>query len=592
MRLATIRRNDIINSIIRRTCRERLIMEINDIYKVRHSAAHLLAQAVTELFPGTLTTIGPVTEEGFFYDFLPPEGKSFKNEDLPVIEAKMREIIQRKLPIEQKDISKEEAKKIFKENPYKIELINEIPDETVGLTTQGEFSDLCKGGHVANTSEIKNFKLLNISGSYWKANREGQALQRISGIAFPTKKELEDYERQKEEAAQYDHRKLGRELDLFSLQEEGIGFPFFHPKGKQILLAMSNYIRKELEKEDYQEIQTPIILSEHLWHESGHYDHYKPNMYFLKIDEQDYAVKPMNCPGSILIYKSRPRSYRDLPLRLSEFGLVHRHELSGVLHGLFRVRAFTQDDAHVYCTTDQIEPEILKIIQFVQRTYKHFGFENVQFVLATKAEDAMGDAKSWEKATNALKNALTTAHIPYKIDEGGGAFYGPKIDIHIKDSMGRSWQLGTIQVDFFMPKNFDISYINNQGQKEQPIMIHRAIYGSFERFLGILLEHYKGKLPFWLAPIQIKVLTISDDQLSYAQAIVDKLKEENLRVELCESSDPLQAKIKDAQLEQIPWMLVIGKKEVENGTITLRHRDGKQEFGLTLDQLIQKSKTA
>ena len=355
-----------------------------------------------------------------------------------------------------------------------------------------------------------------------------------------------------------------------------------------ILQAMTDYIRKELVKEGYKEIKTPIILSEKLWHQSGHYSHYKPNMYFLTIDEQPYAVKPMNCPGCILIYKTRPRSYRELPLKLSEFGLVHRHELSGVLHGLFRVRAFTQDDAHIFCTPEQIEQEILNIINFVKRTYGHFGFENVSFVLATKPQKAMGDDALWTKATEALKAALDHAHIKYEIDEGGGAFYGPKIDIKVQDSMNRLWQLGTIQVDFFMPQNFDISYISPEGKKERPIMIHRAIYGSFERFLGILLEHYKGKLPFWLAPVQIKVLTISDEQIPYAQKITEELKAHNIRAELFESSDPLQAKIKAAQIEQVPWMLIIGNKEVQNNTVTLRYRDGKQELDLSMKQLLEK----
>ena len=564
-------------------------MEINNLYKIRHSAAHLLAQAVLELFPGTLITIGPVTEEGFFYDFLPPEGKSFKQEDLSKIETKMRELAEKNLPIEQKEISKKEALELFKDNPFKIELINDLPVETVGLTVQGDFADLCKGNHVESTGKLKHFKLLNISGSYWRADRKGQALQRISGIAFSSAKELREYERKKEEAAKYDHRKLGKELDLFSFHEEGVGFPFFHPKGQQIMLAMMDYIRKELAKEEYKEIKTPIILSESLWHQSGHYQHYKPNMYFLKIDEQNYAVKPMNCPGCILVYKTRPHSYRELPLKLSEFGLVHRHELSGVLHGLFRVRAFTQDDAHVFCTSDQIEQEILNIIKFVQRTYNHFGFENIEFILATKPKDAMGDPQLWEKATNALKLALENAKISFDIDEGGGAFYGPKIDIKIKDSMGRSWQVGTIQVDFFMPKNFDMTYINKEGKKERPVMIHRAIYGSFERFLGILLEHYKGKLPFWLAPVQIKVISVSDEQLPYAQEVAKKLKETGIRTEVIESSDPLQAKIKVAQLEKVPWMIIVGNREVENKTATLRYRDGKQEPGLTIDQLVQKA---
>jgi threonyl-tRNA synthetase len=564
-------------------------MEINAIYKVRHSAAHLLAQAVLELFPNTLVTIGPVTDEGFFYDFLPPKGKSFKQEDLPIIEAKMHEIAARNLPIEQKELSKKDALELFKDNPFKLELIKEIQDEHIGLTIQGSFVDLCKGGHVHNTDQLKHFKLLHISGSYWRANREGQALQRISGIAFPTAKELRAYEKQKEEAAKYDHRKLGKELDLFSFQDEGVGFPFFHPKGTRIMLTMMNYIRKELDREGYQEIKTPIILSEKLWHQSGHYDHYKPNMYFLQIDEHNYAVKPMNCPGCILVYKTRPRSYRELPLKLAEFGLVHRHELSGVLHGLFRVRAFTQDDAHVFCMPEQMEQEIGNIIRFVKRTYSHFGFTDVTFVLATKPENAMGDPALWEKATHSLKNALQESHISFDIDEGGGAFYGPKIDIKIKDSMGRSWQVGTIQVDFFMPQNFDIAYISNKGTREQPVMIHRAIYGSFERFLGILLEHYKGNLPFWLAPVQIKVIAVSDDQIPYAQEIGTALAAHDLRIDVVTTSDPLQAKIKAAQLEKVPWMVIVGNKEVENKTVTLRYREGKQEPHITLEQLLEKA---
>ena len=564
-------------------------MEKNDksLHNLRHSAAHLLAHAVLELFPDTILTIGPVTEEGFFYDFLPT--RNFKDEDLPKIEQKMHELAHKNFPIEQKEISKEEAYKLFQDNPYKKELIDAISDKNVGLSVQGNFYDLCKGGHVSSTGKIKHFKLTGISGSYWRADRKNQPLQRISGTAFETAQDLQDWEQRKKDAALYDHRKLGRELDLFSFHEEGAGFPFFHPKGRAIFLAMTDYIRKELAREGYQEIQTPIILSEELWHQSGHYSHYKPNMYFLQIDEQGYAVKPMNCPGSILIYKTRPRSYRELPLLLSEFGLVHRHELAGVLHGLFRVRAFTQDDAHVYCTAEQIEQEILKIIHFVQRTYNHFGFDQVEFVLATRPENAMGDPALWEKATQALKNALDDADISYEIEEGGGAFYGPKIDIHVKDSMGRRWQLGTIQVDFFMPQNFDLAYINSKGQKERPIMIHRAIYGSFERFLGILLEHYKGKLPFWLAPVQMKIIPVTDEQQDYAKKTMQELKDAGFRVECNESSEPLSAKIKDAQLEQVPWMIIVGPKEVAAQSATIRHRDGKQEAGLSLKDLIKKA---
>jgi threonyl-tRNA synthetase len=564
-------------------------MENNNLYNMRHSTAHLLAHAVTELFPGTLTTIGPVTDDGFFYDFLPPQ--NFKEEDLAKIEARMHELAKKNLPIVQKEIDKAEALKLFKNNPYKLELINEIPDKTVGITVQGDFIDLCKGGHVTSTGEIKYFKLLHISGSYWRADREKQALQRISGTAFVSEKDLKEYERQKEEALLYDHRRIGKDLNLFSFHEEGAGFPFYHPKGKKILLAMTDYIRAEMVKEGYQEIQTPIVLSEQLWHQSGHYAHYKPNMYFLSIDELPYAVKPMNCPGCILVYKTRPRSYRELPLRLSEFGLVHRHELSGVLHGLFRVRAFTQDDAHIFCAPDQIESEVISVLNFVKKTYAHFGFEHVTFKLATKPANAMGDAKLWDKATNALKQALEHANIAYETEEGGGAFYGPKIDIHIKDSMGRSWQIGTVQIDFFMPQNFDLAYIDSTGKKERPVMVHRAVYGSLERFFGVLLEHYKGKLPFWLAPVQVKVIPVSDRQLEHAGKIALNLREAGIRVELAEESDPLQAKIKTAQLEQIPWMVILGNKEIESNTLTLRYRDGQQETGLTLEALLQKAKT-
>ena len=562
-------------------------MEINDLYKMRHSAAHLLAQAVTELFPETLTTIGPVTEDGFFYDFLPAQ--NFKEEDLAKIEEKMHEIAKRNLSLVQEEVSKDAARALFKDNPFKLELINEIPGDTVGITRQGDFVDLCKGNHVRNTKEIKYFKLLHISGSYWRADREKQVLQRVTGTAFVSEHDLKEYIRQKEEALLYDHRRIGKDLDLFSFHDEGAGFPFYHPKGKKILLAMTDYIRSEMEKEGYLEIQTPIVLSEQLWHQSGHYSHYKPNMYFLTIDEIGHAIKPMNCPGCILVYKTHPHSYRELPLRISEFGLVHRHELSGVLHGLFRVRAFTQDDAHIFCMPDQIESEIMKVISFVQRTYGRFGFENVQFVLATKPENAMGDAQLWEKAINALKQALEHAGITYDIDEGGGAFYGPKIDIKVKDSMGRSWQVGTIQVDFFMPQNFDLSYIDNTGNKQRPVMIHRAVYGSLERFFGVLLEHYKGKLPFWLAPVQIKVIPVTDKQLAHAQELANKIKQEKLRVEVAENSDPLQAKIKEAQLEQVPWMLIVGNKEIEKNTITLRRRDGSQETDLTFEELIKKT---
>lgn len=556
--------------------------------QLRHSAAHLLAHALIELYPDTVLTIGPATEQGFFYDFLP--SKNIKESDLAAIEAKMHEIQKRNLPIEHAQIPKEKARELYKNNPYKLELIADIPGETVGLATQGNFYDLCKGGHVASTGEIQHFKLLNISGSYWRADKTKQALQRITGTAYLTEKDMKAYEQQVEDAQKYDHRKLGKQLDLFSFHDEGVGFPFYHPKGKLILNLLTHYLRNLLEKAGYLEIQTPIMLSDELWKQSGHYAHYKNNMYFCTIDEKQYAIKPMNCPGSILIYKERPRSFKELPMRLAEFGLVHRFELSGVLHGLFRVRSFTIDDAHIYCTPDQIEQEVLQAIKLNMEVFKKFGFENIDVGLSTKPENAMGSAELWKKAEDALAKALTAAGIQFKINEGDGAFYGPKIEFGIKDSMGREWQCGTVQLDFFQPENFDLTYVASGGAKERPVMIHRAIYGSFERFFGMLLEHLKGNLPFWLAPVQIKILTITDEQKPYAAKVAEQLKAHSIRVELDESSDQISGQIKSAQLEKIPWMLVIGKKEVENNTVTLRYLDGKQEFGLSLEKLLEKAR--
>lgn len=559
-----------------------------DLQKLRHSAAHLLGHAVSELYPQTKLTLGPPTEEGFFYDFLPTQ--NFKEEDLPRIEAKMKEIAERNLQLSHEQIDKSKAREIYKDNPFKLELIEGIPGDTVGLSKQGDFYDLCKGGHVESTSEIKNFKLTNISGSYWRADRNGQALQRISGIAFLTKEDLEEYEKKKEEAERYHHKRLGQELDLFSFQEEGPGFPFFHPKGQTVLNEMVRIMRKLQRNANYTEVSTPTMLSDELWHRSGHYAHYKDNMYFTEIDDKAFAIKPMNCPGAILIYKNRPRSYRELPLKLSEYGKVHRHELSGVLNGLLRVRAFTQDDAHIFCTPDQIEDQIIQVIDIAFKIFKMFGFEDVKVAVSTRPEKAMGSQELWDKATTALKNALDKKGIKYAVQEGDGAFYGPKIDMQIKDSMGRDWQCGTIQVDFFQPQNFDLSYITSNGTKEKPVIIHHAIYGSLERFFAVLLEHHKGNLPFSISPTQIKVLTITKDQEDYAQEIFDKLKSENLRVELDISSDPISAKIKAAQLERTPWMLIVGNKEKENKTITLRLLDGSQKFNLTLDEIIKNSK--
>ncbi|EKD48991.1 MAG: hypothetical protein ACD_64C00044G0002 [uncultured bacterium] len=558
-----------------------------DINVLRHSAAHLLAHAVTELYPDTQLTIGPATPEGFFYDFLPTS--NFKESDLPAIAQRMEEIADRKLPLTHEQVSKKVARELYKNNPFKLELIDQIEGDTVGIARQGDFYDLCRGGHVANTSLLKNFKLLTVSGSYWRGNREGKALQRISGTAFFTPKELRMYEKQREEALKYDHRKLGKELDLFSFHDEGPGFPFFHPQGKIVYDQLVGYLKKLLKAADYQEIATPMMLSDELWKRSGHYDHYKNNMYFSEIDERSFAIKPMNCPGAILIYKERPRSYRELPLKLAEFGLAHRYELSGVLHGLFRARAFTIDDAHVFCTPHQLEEQIKQMVDITYTVLKKFGFDTITVGISTKPENAMGDDVLWKKATDALKHALESAGVSYEIYEGEGAFYGPKIEFRIQDSMGREWQCGTIQVDFFQPQNFDLTYVSPEGTRARPVMVHRAIYGSIERFFGILVEHFKGRLPFFIAPVQMKILTITDEQKEYGHELLATLKERGYRVAMDESSDPISGKIKTAQLQQIPWMLVIGAKELENKTITLRHRDGKQEFGLTLDEILKKA---
>jgi len=566
---------------------ERILMHKETIKELRHSAAHLLAHAVSELFPDTLLTIGPATEEGFFYDLLPKT--NFKEEDLIKITKRMKEIVDRNLPLLHREIPKSEARALYKNNPFKLELIDQIPGETVGLATQGNFYDLCRGGHVATTGLLKNFKLLHISGSYWRADKTKQALQRISGVIFFTPEELQQYEQHKEELALYDHRRLGKQLDLFSFHEEGVGFPFFHPKGWAVLKVMTNYMRTLHEMHNYQEISTPTMLSDELWKRSGHYEHYRDKMYFSTIDEQTYAIKPMNCPGAMLTYNVRPRSYRELPLKLAEFGHVHRHELSGVLHGLMRVRAFTQDDAHIFCMPEQLESEISVIIRILISMLKKFNFEVIHWAIATKPATALGNDTLWEKATSALQHALTNIGASYTIKEGEGAFYGPKIEVNIEDSMGRLWQCGTIQVDFFQPENFDLTYIASSGKRERPVVIHQAIYGSMERFFAIILEHYHGNLPFWLAPIQARIMTITDEQQTYAQSVYTQLKSAGIRVELETSSDPISGKIKAAQQDRIPWMIVLGNKEAAAQTATLRLLNGTQEFGIPLTTLIEKA---
>ncbi len=558
----------------------------NDITALRHSAAHLLAHAVCELYPKTLLTIGPATPDGFFYDMLPE--KNFKEDDLAIISTRMHEIVDKNYPLEHTQISKEEARKIFAKNPFKLELIDQIPGDTVGLAKQGSFYDLCKGGHIASTGLLKHFKLQHISGSYWRADRSNQVLQRISGIIFFTQEELENYEQHQRELHLYDHRRLGKQLDLFSFHDEGVGFPFFHPKGKAVINTLIAYMRKLQQENEYQEISTPMMLSDELWRRSGHYEFYHDKMYFSVIDEKNYAIKPMNCPGSILIYKTRPRSYRELPLKLAEYGHCHRHELSGVLHGLMRVRAFTQDDAHIYCTAEQLEHEIITIIQMVLQMLSKFNLHDITFAISTRPEKYMGSDDLWQTATQALTQALDKSNASYGIKEGEGAFYGPKIEVVIQDSMGRNWQCGTIQVDFFQPENFDITYINALGLKQRPVIIHQAIFGSLERFFAIILEHCKGNLPFFLAPVQIKILTITDAQKPYAQTLYQALKKRSVRVEVDMSSDPLAGQIKNAQHERIPLMLVVGKREMETQTVALRYQDGRQEPALSWENFFKK----
>lgn len=554
---------------------------------LRHSAAHLLAQAVTELFPNTQLTLGPATKEGFFYDMLPEH--NFKETDVPLIEARMKEIVARDLPITHEEISKTTARAMYKNNPFKLELIDGIPGETVGLSRQGDFYDLCRGGHVASTGQLAHFMLTGLSGSYWRADQKNAALQRISGTAFFTAQELQDHIKQKELAALYDHRKLGKEMDLFSFLEQGTGFPFYHPKGAFIINHLKDFIRNLWVNNGYHEIITPTVLDVSLWKQSGHYAHYQKHMYFCSIEDKEYAIKPMNCPGSILIYKQRLHSYRDLPLRLAEFGHVHRFELSGVLHGLFRTRAFTIDDTHMYCMPEQIETQIISSVQTIDKVLTTFGFAKIHYAISTKPENAMGSDELWDIAISSLKNGLTKAGKEFEIYEGEGAFYGPKIEVTVFDTMGRAWQCSTVQVDFFAAQNFELYYINNKGEKQHPVIIHQALLGSLERFFGIMLEDCKGHFPFWLCPTQIKIIPITEKQLDYAKTIAAQLKAANLRIEIDESSETLSSKIKVAQMERIPWMLVLGQKELDNNTITLRHVDGKQEFGLTLDQIMQQA---
>lgn len=551
-----------------------------------HTASHIMAYAIQELYPDTKFAIGPSTETGFYYD-LDLEHR-FVEEDFKAIEDKMKEIAKKDLPVERIEISREEALAYFKEKnqDYKVELINDLPeDEKITMYKIGDFTDLCKGPHLLSTKKIKAIKLLSIAGAYWRGDSDNKMLQRIYGIAFEKQKQLDEYIERREEAEKRDHRKLGKELDLFSMHEEGPGFPFFHPNGMVLRNNLLNWWREVLEENGYGEILTPIILNEALWHRSGHWDHYKDNMYFTKIDDGDYAVKPMNCPGSILVYNSNNHSYRDLPIRLAEYGVVHRHELSGALHGLFRVRTFTQDDAHVYCLFSQVKDEVFKMIDLADYLYSTFGFK-YSIELSTRPDDYMGDLDAWNLAEKNLKEALEEKNLPYTINEGDGAFYGPKIDFHLEDAIGRTWQCGTIQLDFQLPENFDLTYVDENGERQRPVMLHRALLGSVERFMGILIEHFAGKFPLWLSPVQVEVIPVSDKFKDYAQKIADKLHAEGLRVRLDGRTEKVGYKIREAQVKKINYMLVIGEKEETSGKLSVRKRSGEEVQDVDVDEFI------
>ncbi|EPY2285774.1 threonine--tRNA ligase [Clostridium sporogenes] len=559
-------------------------------WALRHTGSHMLAQAVKRLYPEVKLAIGPAIDNGFYYDF--EADFTFTPEMLEKIEAEIKKIIKEDHKLERFELPREEAIKLMKEKKedYKVELIEDLPEgEAISFYKQGDFTDLCAGPHVPSTGKVKAVKLLSLAGAYWRGDENNKMLQRIYGTAFTKKSELDEYLNMLEEAKKRDHRKLGKELDLFSIHEEGPGFPFFHPKGMIVRNILESFWREEHTKAGYQEIRTPLILNEALWHQSGHWDHYKENMYFTNIDDGDYAIKPMNCPGGILVYKNSMHSYRDLPLRLSELGIVHRHELSGALHGLMRVRCFTQDDAHLYMTKEQIKEEVVGIIKLIDKFYKLFGFE--YFVeLSTRPEDSMGSDEDWEIATNGLREALDSIRKEYRVNEGDGAFYGPKIDFHLKDCIGRTWQCGTIQLDFQMPERFDLSYIGADGEKHRPVMVHRTIYGSVERFIGILIEQYAGAFPTWLAPVQVKLMNITDAQYDYLKKVEETLKENNIRVEIDTRNEKIGYKIREAQLQKVPYMLILGDKEVEAGKVAVRSRKDGDLGAISLEEFIEKIK--
>ena len=562
----------------------------DELRAIRHTASHVLAQAVKRLYPETKLAIGPAIDDGFYYDFDREGG--FTPDDLEKLEAEMKKIVKENLALKPFVLPRDEAIKFMQEKgePYKVELIEDLPEgETISFYQQGDFVDLCAGPHILYTKGIKAFKLTSIAGAYWRGSEKNKMLTRIYGTAFAKKEDLESYLTMMEEAKKRDHRKLGKELGLFMFAEEGPGFPFFLPKGMTLKNTLIDYWREIHLREGYQEVSTPVILSRKLWETSGHWDHYKENMYTTVIDDEDYAIKPMNCPGGMLVYKSQPRSYRDLPLRIGELGLVHRHEKSGQLHGLMRVRCFTQDDAHIFMTQDQITDEIKGVTRLINEVYSQFGFD--YFVeLSTRPEDSMGSDEDWEMATNGLRNALDEMGLKYIVNEGDGAFYGPKIDFHLRDSIGRTWQCGTIQLDFQLPQRFEAEYVAEDGTKKRPIMIHRVCFGSIERFIGILIEHFAGKFPVWLAPVQVKILPVTDRALDYAKDLSDALDGQGFRVEVDDRNEKIGKKIREATLEKVPYMIVVGDRDMENKTVSVRTRAGEDLGAMSLEDFTAKLK--
>lgn len=564
------------------------------LFTLRHTASHVMAQAIQHLFPGVKFAIGPAIDDGFYYDL--DSDHVFSQEDFAAIEKEMSKIAKENIPLVKKVLPRDEALQYFKDKgqDYKVMLIEDLPEEeTISLYEQGDFTDLCAGPHLKSTGKVKTFKLMTVAGAYWRGDSKNKMLQRIYATAFFSKEDLDHYLFVRAEAEKRDHRKLGKQLDLFSFHEEGPGFPFFHPKGMILRNKLMDYERELLKEFGYVEIMTPVILSKKLWLQSGHWDHYKENMYFTQIDDEDYAIKPMNCPGGILFFKTQQRSYRDLPMRVGEFGLVHRHELKGALHGLFRVRCFTQDDAHIFMTQEQMKDEVIKCMAMYQKMYGVFGLE-YHVELSTRPENSMGSDELWEISTNALREAIETAGVPYQINEGDGAFYGPKLDFHVQDSLGRTWQCGTIQMDMQLPERFDVNYIGEDGEKHRAVMLHRAGYGSLERFIGILIEHYAGAFPTWIAPVQAKIIPVTDKNLEYAKSVAAAMSESDIRVEVEEANETLGYKIRKAQMEKVPYMIIVGDQEMKGHTISVRSRKngdlGSQSLPMFVANLIREIK--